>query len=430
MNEKINTQELIDIFATELGTTKRDAELFIRTLTAQLEQGLKRDKIVKIKDLGTFKIVKVNARKSVDVSTKEQFEIPGHYKVTFTPDNTLRDLVNEPFSAFEPIELSDDYIDETIEVDTPNNIEEEERSTPQEKEPPTPIDNYEEIRDGNQEPIWITHQKTTEIERQKESERDEEDTTPIPLTLPNDISTPLQETQTDEVIMTAETTPITHADTTTTEETPKPDMPEAMVGSTDNDTPATIEEKEDEEEEEEEEEKEKKEETEETKEIAQQKKAAPNPNPNPNPDKTKKSNKCSAIVIILLFIVIFGCILNYRQKKGEAPKATEQTTQHSKAIDTTAPPSDTTTTAAANSTVSIQSSTAITSQVEDNIDQSRHIDTVTMKKGMWLASLARKYYGDKDLWKIIYEENKSHIKNADNIPLGTTLYIPRKELYD
>ena len=72
-----------------------------------VNEGLKEDKLVKIKGLGTFKLTKVSARESVDVNTGERIVIEGREKISFTPDNYMRDLVNSPFSQFETVVLSD-----------------------------------------------------------------------------------------------------------------------------------------------------------------------------------------------------------------------------------------------------------------------------------------------------------------------------------
>lgn len=107
MNEKINIQELIQLLSDRLGVGAQDAESFIKEFFLLIESGLERDKYVKVKGLGTFKLIDVDNRESVDVNTGERIEIQGHTKISFTPENTLKELVNRPFSHFEAVVLND-----------------------------------------------------------------------------------------------------------------------------------------------------------------------------------------------------------------------------------------------------------------------------------------------------------------------------------
>lgn len=98
---------LIDMLTSKMGLEVAEAEAFITTMFKVVNEGLKEDKQVKIKGLGTFKLTKVSARESVDVNTGERIVIEGREKISFTPDNYMRDLVNSPFSQFETVVLSD-----------------------------------------------------------------------------------------------------------------------------------------------------------------------------------------------------------------------------------------------------------------------------------------------------------------------------------
>lgn len=98
---------LIDMLTSKMGLEVAEAEAFITTMFKVVNEGLKEDKLVKIKGLGTFKLTKVSARESVDVNTGERIVIEGREKISFTPDNYMRDLVNSPFSQFETVVLSD-----------------------------------------------------------------------------------------------------------------------------------------------------------------------------------------------------------------------------------------------------------------------------------------------------------------------------------
>lgn len=124
MNEKLNIQNLIELLAEKHGMDKKDAENFVKEFFQLVEESLEADKYVKIKGLGTFKLIDVESRESVNINTGERFEIQGHTKVSFAPEPSLKDLINKPFSHFETVVLND----ETLLEDTPveSNSEEEE----------------------------------------------------------------------------------------------------------------------------------------------------------------------------------------------------------------------------------------------------------------------------------------------------------------
>ena len=87
---------------------KKTCEVFARTLFEVVEEALLSDKFVKVKGFGTFKLVAVSDRESVNINTGERFQIEGHTKVSFIPDNTLKEEINRPFAHFETIDLSDE----------------------------------------------------------------------------------------------------------------------------------------------------------------------------------------------------------------------------------------------------------------------------------------------------------------------------------
>lgn len=107
MNEKITLQDLINLFGEKQGMNKKDAELFVRNVFDLIEETLATEKYVKVKGLGTFKLTEVDSRESVNVNTGERIEIQGHTKVSFTPDTTMKDLINKPFAHFETVILND-----------------------------------------------------------------------------------------------------------------------------------------------------------------------------------------------------------------------------------------------------------------------------------------------------------------------------------
>lgn len=125
MNEKLNIQNLIDLLAEKHRITSKDAEDFVKTFFALIEEGLEQDRYVKIKGLGTFKLIEVESRESVDVNTRERIEIQEHTKVSFTPDTTLKEIINRPFGHFETVVLNENAVleDTPMEKDGEEEVE-------------------------------------------------------------------------------------------------------------------------------------------------------------------------------------------------------------------------------------------------------------------------------------------------------------------
>lgn len=113
---KFSLNTLGKLLADKSGLSQVEAELFIRKMFDVCNQGLDADKQVKIKWLGTFKVQATKDRESINVNTGERFTIEGRDKLTFTPDNILKEIVNKPFAQFETVVVNDgvdfDEIDE------------------------------------------------------------------------------------------------------------------------------------------------------------------------------------------------------------------------------------------------------------------------------------------------------------------------------
>lgn len=132
MENKILVQDLAEFLSQRNGMTKKKAEIFVRAFFDVILSGLEADKFVKIKGFGTFKMVSVGERESVNISTGERFQIQGHSKISFTPDNNLKDLVNRPFAHFQTVVLNEETSIEELEsvsvddlLDLPETINEE-----------------------------------------------------------------------------------------------------------------------------------------------------------------------------------------------------------------------------------------------------------------------------------------------------------------
>lgn len=116
MIEKITLPALTQLLALQSGDTKKQSEDFIKEIFSVISSALAEGETVKIKGLGVFKTIQVEARKSVNVSTGEDHKIPAHRKVVFVASKELAAMVNEPFEMFETVEIGDEVTFEEEEV--------------------------------------------------------------------------------------------------------------------------------------------------------------------------------------------------------------------------------------------------------------------------------------------------------------------------
>ena len=107
MPKQNDRKELAKALVGKFGITQKQAERFIQTFFDVVSDGIHYDKQVKVKGLGTFKVIEVKDRESVNIKTGERFMIEGREKITFTPDAVMKELVNKPFSQFETVALND-----------------------------------------------------------------------------------------------------------------------------------------------------------------------------------------------------------------------------------------------------------------------------------------------------------------------------------
>ena len=123
---KISITDLAGVIAKQRKLSTKDVEKFISAMFLVVDKGLDADRLVKIKGLGTFKVTSVKPRESINVNTGARVVIESHDKVSFTPDTSMRDLINKPFAQFETVVLKDDVDFSDIEHD---NSDEEKRES-------------------------------------------------------------------------------------------------------------------------------------------------------------------------------------------------------------------------------------------------------------------------------------------------------------
>ena len=166
-----NIKDLARFLVEKHGIKLADAELFISLMTEIINEGVHRERQVKIKGLGTFKLTSVSSRESIDVNTGERIVIEGRDKLSFAPDNAMKELVNQPFSQFETVvvndgvELEDEYKEQVEEVAPA----EEKKEIVEEKA----VEEIELPREEPVEPIAVVSENSAERMSVKEDKRQE-----------------------------------------------------------------------------------------------------------------------------------------------------------------------------------------------------------------------------------------------------------------
>lgn len=433
MSEKVTIQDIIELLAEKHSMTKKDAEIFVKGMFELIEEALATEKYVKVKGLGTFKLTEVESRESVNVNTGERIEIQGHTKISFTPDSSMKDLINKPFAHFETVILNEN----TKLEDTETEIEGEEEDTVDENAPKpkqtvaakeVELIETENTEDSPNENPIASEDIVTEAEKDIVVE------TAVPQTV-----SPLAETiegnkvtdKPQEEVMTIADAAILAAHKACEEKTSlEIIVPQEATPSEKTVTVTSNFEKE-----------QKIEETTEAQEISGEKK-----------------NRVSRgiIFVIILIVCITGGIYWYLQSDKTSDlqsPATIKNTQEQLEEDIPAIPvndslmqgKDTAniwTDVTRKETIS-QSQQAVSPStkkssgvaVTANVEKETLADTVeyditgtktnyTLREGESLVKLAVKFYGTKKLWPYIVKHNKNIIKDADRVPIGTTLRIP------
>ena len=160
---KYTIQQLAEILVKKNGLNEKEAQDFVVAIFEIVKEGLEQDKLVKIKGFGTFKIIDIDPRASINVNTGERVLIEGHQKITFTPDAVMKEMVNRPFSQFETVILNDGVdlseIDRTYNLEPDNNTGVEESETEQDTQETQ--DNTQDTQDTQAE---VSTEKATFVE--------------------------------------------------------------------------------------------------------------------------------------------------------------------------------------------------------------------------------------------------------------------------
>ena len=169
---KYTIQQLAEILVKKNGLNEKEAQDFVVAIFEIVKEGLEQDKLVKIKGFGTFKIIDIDPRASINVNTGERVLIEGHQKITFTPDAVMKEMVNRPFSQFETVILNDGVdlseIDRTYNFEPDNNTGVEESETEQDTQETQ--DNTQDTQDntqGTQDNTQETQDTQAEVSTEK-----------------------------------------------------------------------------------------------------------------------------------------------------------------------------------------------------------------------------------------------------------------------
>lgn len=437
MDEKLSIYDIAEILTAKTGREKADIETFIETLIAVINDVITHNGVVRIKGIGSFKVIPVKERESIHVNTGERIVIPAHHKLSFLPDKILKEKINRPFAFFEAIETNETENNETASSGLSNDDEEDENDEPITAEEPV------------QEPVGEVTKATEDI-----APKPEENPAPLSVLPSEDETKEEQKTMNKEI----------------DEESDREWSEERAIGShrasaanretLQKSTIIPIKQ-------------------EIMSENNERKEQHVNETPKSHPvakpvvkKKKKETSNTSLYVILALLLLLLGVgIFYYFYYDRLSYEEFNSTTQHTQTTDdsfllpgdsaavqeseksenvdtsgvTASGTNESTATSPVASTSSTRkeqtASTASTSskkttpqQTKPATDTSTSSDhnvmaRVKVASGERLTLLAQKYYGNKVFWVYIYDFNKAKIPDPDRVPAGMEILIPAKEVY-
>lgn len=446
MNNKVTFPELVEQVAQYANTSKRMSELFLKELFATISQSLIDGESVKVKGIGTFKLTEVSPRKSVDVNTGEEIEIPGHKKLSFAPDKDMAEAINQPFMHFETEILDDEVTDDqlaAIDAGEPTEapaeaapVEEETDDTVATEAPAAeaPVAAEEEVV---MPPVFVapveepeSEEAETEaeapVEPSEEVSAEEEAPAEVPVQEPADEPEEAVSEEEAEIEDEVEPEPVTEVEPSAVAEPEDEAEDTEAEGEPDAESEMVSEELADER-------------------VGQE------------IDKrriTRRSLLEGFVVgvVTTLIVTLFAYRL-YLMKGYEATPADEEPFTEHVATDSVATPEQA---LAENSTeADADKQKAAEEQKKAEEDKKKAEEekkkaeeekqkaeaakpttanvaagtTDTIKPGTNLYRMSRKHYGSDKFWVYIYEENKAKYPNPNTIPVGAVLHIPQLGKY-
>lgn len=440
MNNKVTFPELVEQVAQYANTSKRMSELFLKELFATISQSLIDGESVKVKGIGTFKLTEVSPRKSVDVNTGEEIEIPGHKKLSFAPDKDMAEAINQPFMHFETEILDDDVTDDQLAAidagvpteapaaDTPAEEDADDIAATEAPAAEAPVAAEEEVV---MPPVFVApvedpepEEEETEAEAPVEpsEEAPAEEETPAEVPAQEPIDEPEDAVSEEESEIEEETEPEDvaepedEAEVTEAEGEPEADAEAEMVSE----------------------------------ELADERVGQ-------EIDKrriTRRSLLEGFVVgvVTTLIVTLFAYRL-YLMKGYEATPADEEPFSEHVATDSVAIPeqalAENSTEADADKQKAAEEQKKADEEKKKAEEEKKKAEeekqkaeaakpttanvaagtTDTIKPGTNLYRMSRKHYGSDKFWVYIYEENKAKYPNPNTIPVGAVLHIPQLEKY-
>ena len=442
MNNKVTFPELVEQVAQYANTSKRMSELFLKELFATISQSLIDGESVKVKGIGTFKLTEVSPRKSVDVNTGEEIEIPGHKKLSFAPDKDMAEAINQPFMHFETEILDDDVTDDqlaAIDAGVPTEapaeaapVEEETDDTTATEAPAAeaPVAAEEEVV---MPPVFVApveepEPEEAEAEAEAEEEAPVEPSEEVPAEEESPSEVPVQEPA-DEPEET-----ITEEETEIKEEA----EPEAVAEPEDEAEVAEAEGEPDAE-----------------SEMVSEELADERVGQEIDKRRITRRSLLEGFVVgvvTTLIVTLFAYRL-YLMRGYEATPADEEPFTEHVATDSMATPeqalAENSTEADADKEKAAEEQKKADEEKKKAEEEKKKAEeekqkaeaaksttanvtagtTDTIKPGTNLYRMSRKHYGSDKFWVYIYEENKAKYPNPNTIPVGAVLHIPQLGKY-
>ena len=442
MNNKVTFPELVEQVAQYANTSKRMSELFLKELFATISQSLIDGESVKVKGIGTFKLTEVSPRKSVDVNTGEEIEIPGHKKLSFAPDKDMAEAINQPFMHFETEILDDDVTDDQLAAidagepteapaaDTPAEEETDDTAAAEAPAAEAPVAAEEEVV---MPPVFVAPVEEPEpeeaeaeveapVEPSEEAPAEEEAPAQEPIDEPEEAVTE-EESEIEEEV---EPEPVTEVEPSAVAEPEDEAEVAEAEGEPESESEMVSEELADER-------------------VGQE------------IDKrriTRRSLLEGFVVgvVTTLIVTLFAYRL-YLMKGYEATPADEEPFTEHVSTDSVASPeqalAENSTEADADKQKADEEQKKADEEKKKAEEEKKKAEeekqkaeaakpttanvaagtTDTIKPGTNLYRMSRKHYGSDKFWVYIYEENKAKYPNPNTIPVGAVLHIPQLEKY-
>ncbi|WP_446777663.1 HU family DNA-binding protein [Macellibacteroides fermentans] len=471
MNNKLTIQELATLLSVKSGKDVYETERFIREFITVVSEGLFSDKMVKVKGLGTFKIVLVEDRESIHVNTGERILIPAHYKCSFIPDNELKELVNRPFSIFETTEIGDaasfqdmEMADDSDEDDVDSDLESdanedgEDLSLPKSSVTESRINGLldkemtEELADPEDLPEIHSPEEALTVDKQPNGQIDTVDS-PVSDDSPEEVSKPYNEEtiemenpKEEDTIEVEDSINMVETLSEEIDESPEADLASEVVDiipdSQANELTPEIESSSQVDNQDKE-----KEQIENREEIIRAKLASLSAKdpvafvaPEAKPKKRRKhghtATKTFFYIIVGGLLVTASVALFFYFQSLEVRNAVPIMIESVSAIPTETPaPTDSV----------FDESDSIPSNEKDSVPEvvsepqgtmqteqvkTKYMDTVVIQTGDRLTLISLKYYGHKIFWVYLYLANKESIPNPNSVAIGTQIHIPVPETYN